>query len=89
MLENGHKITQFRSDVSAVFPDKAPDQVQIAQQIVAQRKGSIIYHVGFVTAKTSDGYEVTFDDGDKDVYLLSELRILPVQDSPHKSKWGR
>jgi len=87
MFDDGDKITHSAHDISAVFADKAPDQMQVAQHVVARWKGSKKYHIGFVTAKTSDGYEVTFDDGDYDTYTLSQLRIFPDHTSPHNGKW--
>jgi len=84
ILTDGDKRTYSNGDVSAVFPDKAPNDVKLAQHVVAKWKWSKKYHIGFVTAETSDGYVVTFDDGDTSTYFSSQLRILPNQDSPHK-----
>ena len=92
MFDDGDRITHRLDDVAAVFPDEAPtaDQVNVATHIVAKWKGSGQYFKGFVTAKpSSSSYEVTFDDGDKGTYTLSQLRILPDHVSPHNGKWGR
>ena len=87
VFDDFDKITYSFHDVSAVFADKVPDQMQEAQHVVAKWKGSKKYYIGFVTAKTSDGYEVTLDDGDHDTYTLSQLRIFPDHTSPHNGKW--
>ena len=89
IFTDGDKLTYSNGDVSAVFPDKAPNDVQVAYHVVAKWNWSKKYHIGFVTAKSSNGYVVTFDDGDKNTFFSSQLRILPNQDSPHKGKLGR
>ena len=92
LFDDGDRITHRLDDIAAVFPDEAPtaDQVNVATHIVSKWKGSGQYFNGFVTAKpSSSSYEVTFDDGDKETYTLSQLRILPDHDLPHNGKWGR
>jgi len=84
IFTDGDKLTYSNGDVSAVLPDQAPSAVKVAHHVVAKYKGSKKYHIGFVIAESADGYDVQFDDGDDDIYSLSQLRILSNQDSPHK-----
>ena len=90
IFTDGDKLTYSKGDVSAVLPDEAPSsEVNVGQHVVATYKGSKKYHIGFVIAKSADGYDVQFDDGDEDIYSSSQLRILSNQDSPHKRKLER
>ena len=89
IFTDGDKLTYSNGDVSAVLPNQAPSKANVALHVVAKYKGSKKYHTGFVIAESADGYDVQFDDGDEDIFSLSQLRILSNQDSPHKSKSER
>ena len=63
--------------------------MQIGQHVLATWKGGHKYYIGYVSDENSDGFKVTFDDNDEDVYLTEELRMFPDHNNPHNGKWAR
>jgi len=83
LFDDGDRISHSIWDISAVIPNQPPHQVQIGQHVLATWKGGHKYYIGYVSDENSDGFKVTFDDNDEDVYLTEQLRIFPDHNNPH------
>ena len=78
-LENGKKIRHKKEHPESVVADAIPHvmEVEIGTRVLAKWCNRLdTYYPGTVTAVRRSFFDVRFDDGDKGINELRELRIL-------------